>query len=304
MSAESTADARFVLVVDGACGPCSSLGREIADLTDLDVVPVSVARSRGWIVGTEVGPFLTELHGDIVAARWSGWSMRLRLARLLGARRANRWLGLLHAEYRARDLRQGRGLSRRTVIMGSLAGMVGAGTVTQVAAADAGSGVGELYEKVDESAAVGLLKESSAAREVTDRLGAIEYGKIAWDGDTIFVVKHSTESLSFVPMAAPAAGVTITPSAFNKNALSVATHYGRVLFDVANLDSEPRIADVPQPRGVDEFYDCMVLQGVVIAANSIADCLDKCAAGAAWCALCLGPSFATAIGKCWSKLFS
>ncbi|MFC7620690.1 hypothetical protein [Microlunatus sp. GCM10028923] len=333
MTVDSVADAaRFVLVADGGCGPCSSLGREVAGLADLDVISTARAKSLGWtdLAGkpSQAGPFLVQIQGDVPMARWYGWGMRLRLARLLGVRRAKHWLRLLHAEYRARDMRVGQGVSRRTVVLGALAGVITAASSTQLAAADPRSEPDQ-YRPIDTAKAADLLAASPAARDIVDRLGAVEYGTIVDGEETIFAIQHSTQTFSVVLMSAPEVGTTISVKDQGKT-VSLTLHTGEHLIDFVDLDTNPRAVKatppqssppttvatafqlgswgdepvVTQPVGRQEFADCILLEAAWLNATAVADCIDKCLAGGVWCAFCLGKNTAFAVAKCFPKLFS
>lgn len=125
----------FVLIADLGCAPCEILSQEVANsLEGIDVVGLSEARSRGLIgEDTPKGPLLLETTNDAVARCWSGWSLRLRLARLLGMRRAVTATRLLHAEFQA-SMSRSRPLARRTVLTGLAATAIGLGHAKSVSA--------------------------------------------------------------------------------------------------------------------------------------------------------------------------
>ena len=274
-------------------------------------------------------------------ARWYGWGMRLRLAKLLGVRRAKHWVRLLHEEYRAQDQRRGLGVSRRTVVLGALAGLVAAGASIQVAAADPRSRPDE-YELLDDAQTADLLASSAAARQLVDRLGVIEYGKTKDDtGEIMFVLKHSAESASVVPASTAEVGATFTVKDQGKT-LGLSLHSGEDLGSIVDLDSKPRLVEpsdqrppvrptatsmslgndmmaapagyvsagygptesvvTVQPAGWREFRDCMLVE-TALDAIAIGKCVLDCTTGGSIaCVACLGPKVLTQVVRCFPNI--
>ncbi len=109
----------LILVVDAACVPCSTLGREVQQIPGIRMIDLDSAESL--TLGTrELAPCLVEADPSGTTRIRTGWSMRLRLARHLGWRRAHRWVALLLAESRARQERVDG--TRRSLLLGGLLG--------------------------------------------------------------------------------------------------------------------------------------------------------------------------------------
>ena len=104
----------FKLLFDAHCVHCTNVARKVRELgiQDLEVVSLRDAEVRRVFqqAGQAVpdGPTLIDTDGDRLVA-WTGLAMRIRLARLIGYRRAADMLRLLAAEGKARAGRRASG---------------------------------------------------------------------------------------------------------------------------------------------------------------------------------------------------
>ena len=188
----------LIIVVDGACASCSKLGRE---LTSIDGVRVISAESRDAL---ELGvassaPCLVEIRDDRPPRIKTGWAMRLRLARHLGLRRFPQWFVLLRAELSAGEARGG-GLTRRTVILGSLIGAAAGILGAQEASAASSTPTLRPLSDVDLSAELALLPPGvPSARKAAKRgfiIGSGQYETLALvneSGAATLVPRHFSD---------------------------------------------------------------------------------------------------------------
>jgi len=123
---------RNVLLFDGDCAACSRVARLVHDLavTDLEVLGLRDDRVAAALaqagLSTPDRPSLLVTDGDHVRIL-TGWSMRRRLASMLGWRHSRTIVRLLVSEWRARMTRAAdvAGPSRRGFVGTATAGVVG-----------------------------------------------------------------------------------------------------------------------------------------------------------------------------------
>lgn len=288
----------LVIIVDGSCGPCSSLGHELAEIRGIRVISSESQEAKSFGAASSA-PCLVESDksGRIVVRR--GWAMRLRLARHLGLKRADRWLSLLNAELEARQARSGR-LSRRSVLLG--------GALTGLAAAATAIGV------PSGTAAASSTKPGIRAlnnSELTQALKTLPtHSKIAATDVTTGYAMASGEA-SAIGLADDAGRLALIPDKYPERALLVEP--GSKSLTISTIDGSPLVRLTAQagdkkvsaqqvyrdrevsPQYTNAWAKCFAeCLGVTVSV----DCLISCSTGAAGCALCAGARAAVCLYRC------
>ncbi|MDX6395501.1 MAG: hypothetical protein QOJ73_6564 [Streptosporangiaceae bacterium] len=133
---------KHVLLFDSDCAACSKVARTVQELavTDLEVLtlrdpPVAEALDQAGLTAPDRPSLLVTGDGDVRLL--SGWSMRRRLAGIVGWRRARTITRLLISEWRARRAREAElaSPSRRRAIGTAVAGVAGWAMLPRLAAA-------------------------------------------------------------------------------------------------------------------------------------------------------------------------
>ncbi|TMC08456.1 MAG: hypothetical protein E6J41_13440 [Chloroflexi bacterium] len=182
-----------VLVFDSSCAACSRAARAVAEMgiAGLEVRGLSDPDVLGRLreAGLEPPDRPALLSGDGTEARLAtGWTMRRRLAGLVGWRRARLIVRLVSIETRARTERSG-SVSRRRVIgagVAMAAGAVASGLLPEAAAAAASPATGRLVPASNAEASRAL--GSTAVQAAVRTWGAAQPVGVTSDGTTSVLV--------------------------------------------------------------------------------------------------------------------
>jgi predicted DCC family thiol-disulfide oxidoreductase YuxK len=195
------------LLYDGACASCSKVARLVREsgVAGLDVRSLSDPDVLGWFGAAGLPapdrPVLVE-RADGVLRRYAGMAMRLRLARLLGYRRAHRALRLLAAEAAARAQRAGAGaMSRRSLLGAGAGGATGLLLVAAGGTAAASDRHATGLVPAD-PAAVRQAMARSSVRQAVDVWGEVDPSHVmrvsGSDGTPVLLLPHAGTNVTTV----------------------------------------------------------------------------------------------------------
>lgn len=312
-----------IVLFDADCAPCSRVakqlktmnvpGLEVRSLHDPEMAELLTA--AGHSVPTK--PALVDIDGGHVTVR-QGLSMRLRLARRIGFRRAGTLIGLAAAETRARTERASEKrsvMSRRRLMGGAAAASVGAvvfGTANP-ASAEPSKSIAPRMLSIEESEQLRATSSVADAMRVWGESGEETIQTIPGDdGEAIAVLSHSEpEVMTFIDMDSPEFAVTLRIDA-QRGALQyfttagaplaeVRVENGEVQATVLDASAAPDGADVGT-QGLKEVAACMAIcLGAGVSAGCAEDCL-YCLTGSGVaclkCGICAGPKGVSCARTC------
>lgn len=303
------------LLFDTTCPACTNVARRLRELDvhDLSVRSlhdpeiVEVFQSTGTPVPNK--PALVHIGGPETLTVYTGLAMRMRLARMLGARRAAEIVGLAAAEVQAHVARrtEDKRWSRRR-LLGGAAGATGALVFGAALPSAAASGAPRRGTPLTAAAKQRLLA-SPRLQKAARIWGAVDDGAIETvigDGERLVAVPHrgGTRAVTLLRLDDDdALGVTITPNPdetgiryhLAESGLPIAelsVHNGQVATRALDYSAAPPGAD-PEPLGVREFTTCFVVCiGATVPPECIAQCIACVTGGllvkAVACPYCLG----------------
>jgi hypothetical protein len=295
----------YRLLFDVHCIPCSAVADKVRALNvpTLDVASLwdpavrELFQQAGRPVPT--GPALIETSAGLQV--WTGLAMRLRLARILGYRRAADIISLLGAEARARAIRHGGGLGRRRFLGGAAAG-IGAIVFGAAGAAHADTRrprQGPVPMSAEQRRQV---LASTTVQVAVATWGAVDQDAMTMsattDGMRVVALPHrGTTATTYVEVSgSDPAAITVTVDPYTRR-LRYYTPAGVGVVELSAAASGPLQAALltvnkdgtVQPAGIGQFAQCMAdcLLGQVEW-----DCIEACAScvgGSIFdCGLCAG----------------
>jgi hypothetical protein len=243
--------------------------------------------------------------GDNSVELLGGWSMRRRLASVIGWRRSRTIVRLLAAEWRARLAKsaESHGLSRRGMLGGALGGMA-VGIVGWALSSHGTIAASPRAEvKVATNAEITALLATTAVQRAIRTWGpAGDVYSMTEGGTRLFVLAHPRdEVLTFVD-GSPSGDADPTALSIGKATVSnaaVARYYtpgGTPLADLATSGDRPTVSPVPATAGSPDDPDAPTQAQILL----FIDCCGKyvsvdCAGG---CASCAGHPSAACILSC------
>lgn len=308
----------YILVVDGDCADCDGLGRRVEALAGHQGLRVISERSaqfaalRRDVGATETRPpCLLLIEDGKVVRQWTGWAMRLRLASLLGVKNVPQWPSLLYTERKARDLREHGGVSRRTLLLGTLSAGVAAalGQASPAAAAPVIT-----QTSAAESARVKAFLDSSAsARASVRKWGALRRMRdVKRGGQRYVVIEHESQEFTYTSFAAddqPDDGaVTLVVNAAEKS-LDYHLPTGEALASIDVGTGAVRTPKAAVATARESFLTCFRrCVGAGLSGNCAENCLNCIIQGASpfdgdciSCALCAGVAGVTCARDCRNR---
>ncbi len=306
----------FAIAFDSTCPACSQVGKAVTSLgvPGLTVMALNDHRLTTWSGSsgrtTDAAPALVEIHDGAVVQVWQGWSMRVRLARVLGPRRARAVLVLLASEARARVARRaeakGRPMGRRTLLGGAAA--IGAGTALATAAPTAFAAERPAGGLVPATPGIrGQALATTVAEEAVTKWGAVGTAHVfttrdAAGDDFILLFHQGTGAMTVYQQTAsgPEGAVTVTVDV-QKQALLYHLPTGEELAELTVADGRV----VVKPASASDFAYCFA---ACLGGNVDEGCVVNCATCAlgglsslvdcGLCAYCAGPKAVGCARKC------
>jgi hypothetical protein len=322
--------ANYFVLFDTECPSCTDVARRLQErgISDLEVraqtdpAMVDLFSESGRRPPNK--PCLVRINGDKLEV-WSGITMRLRLARMLGFSNAVEIVSLLAMEAKAKATRRSDTASRlsRRSLLGGAAG--GAGALVFGTAAPAMARPHRERAFALNNDAKQLVLASPAVRQAGRVWGASEPSEIvastSASGETVAMIPHrgSINAFTFVSVDRPddALGITIAPVPSGEG-IRYYLASGTPLAEQVVVDGEVRASRLdagtappgaePEPLGVREFSACFVgCMGANVTPECAIACLN-CLLGNSRifscpsCAVCAGPRGLECARNCRSLL--
>jgi predicted DCC family thiol-disulfide oxidoreductase YuxK len=286
----------FKLLFDAQCVHCTNVAKKVRSLgiQNLDVASLHDAEVRRTFqqAGQSVPevPALIDTDGDRLVV-WTGLAMRIRLARLIGYRRAADMLRLLAAEAKARAVRRAdagaaSGVQRRRLLGGALGGaLAGAGAIvfgTGQPAAAGPAGIAGAVAPVSAAQRDHLLSLTEVRKAVAT-LGPVEADMITSvtdaEGRSVAILSHSSgQGVTFVEAdsADPVALTLVSGS--TANSIRYTMTDGRPLVELTRtasgkVDARAVVPGDEGERGVGAFAICLTY---CLGAEVSSGCVDRC----------------------------
>ena len=267
---------QYLMIVDGLCPACSSLGREVAGISQIR--PVAEQSSEAKSLQESVAftaPCLVEIDADSPPRIFSGWRMRLKLIQVLGWRQSRDWLRLLYKELEARQSRGG--MTRRNLLAG--AGIRVLAAVFNVARAAANETSPRGTPSVTE---IGLEASQIALASAEGQQAVANWGpatssyRIVSDGHLATALVHSSSQVSFLLEEEPRASFSLGLSG---RSLEIYAVNGALLatLDVSRKGARPIYPDSAgaHPQNTASFGVCLVgCLGLSIDTGCILNCAE------------------------------
>jgi hypothetical protein len=193
---------RNIVLYAGSCAACSGVARLVTDasIADLEARPFDDPRVSESLAGaglpTPDRPALVVI-GDADVLVLTGWAMRRRLAALVGWRRSGTIARLLAAEWRARLTRSAETYmpSRRGIIGGALAGILGWAVTSGVANASAAPAASTPALKAMSPAGTAKVLQAATAQRAVSTWGAAEVLELSGGSNPVFMLVHSERDI-------------------------------------------------------------------------------------------------------------
>lgn len=315
---------KYFLLFDTECASCTEVakrlsalqvdGLEVRALTDPAVGQLFAAAGREL----PNKPALVRSDGPLRAV-WTGFSMRMRLARIIGVGHAAEIANLVALEVRARGARRSSrdGLSRRRMLGGAAAG-AGALIFGAAAPAAAASRQGSTVTTLGAATRQRLLA-SSVLRQASAVWGEVDdeaITAVTGQGEKVALVSHRGSRAVTVLSTTDSEPVAITllPNAETQSlgyylpsgapVVEQTVRDGKL--DTHRLTTSPH--GTAEPRGVPEFARCFsicVQAEGDIDAQCIVSCIG-CVGGSGLscvsCGICAGPSAVRCARSCGDEL--
>jgi hypothetical protein len=310
----------FFLLFDTQCPSCTRVAKQLDRLgvRDLEVRslhdPELAEHFASAGLPAPAGPALVRVEAGSIKV-WTGFGMRMRLARLLGFRRATAIVGLVLAEAKARKDRHDGSttqVTRRRLLGGTAAAGLGA-LVFGVARPAAAGESGAVVTPLDAQARRRVLANPAVVtgRNVWGEVDEAGISTVTAEGETVVVLLHQgSRAITVVGTEDGAFALTMVPDPGTRSLryylpsgspIAEQTVQGSTV-DTHVLTESPHQPPV-EPEGVKEFTTCMV--GCLNAADISAECLGSCLScatgsilGCVNCGLCAGPKAYRCVQQC------
>ncbi|MFC4335464.1 hypothetical protein [Salininema proteolyticum] len=306
----------YTLIYDSECPSCSKVAKHVHDL-GIDSLGTASSNDRSLRANiTEHGLSLPDkpsllVNSDSKVRIYTGWRMRLQLAKVIGSKRASELIRLAWAEAQARQERK-KAVNRRTLLGGAVAGAGAAITGAATAQAAPNSGASSVSSSIAEPLGADELSvlidkpEVSRSAAVWGEVNRHDVARFAADdGDQVLVMSHGDDRryATFLSETDPSVGVTVeyvpgepTIRYFTPEGVPIAefsTDGETVTSSQIASENVPASAQIGV-QGMKEYAACLTLcLGGKVDAGCISAC-GHCATGS-WincgkCGLCAGGS--------------
>ena len=259
---------KYLMIVDGACPACSSLGKELSHISEIRAV--AEQSEEGERLRTQLdfeAPCLVRLDGGAPRV-FNGWRMRLELIRILGWKGSKHWGRLLYREMEARQSRNG--ITRRSALVGAGAGVVAALLNISPAAADETSPGGESIRTATTTQTNAAVASAEGAQAISNWGEATTAYRMTNGGASATALVHSPNHMTFLMDGLPGGSFSLRLVKENLEIYAISGALVATL-NVTQKQAKPVYAQASgglvQPMSFQTFIGCLAICMGADAAN-------------------------------------
>jgi hypothetical protein len=313
---------RHVLLFQGSCAACSKVARMVDGLCVSGLETMSAESSEAMQLLAKAGaetlgrPSLLIVDDDQVEIK-SGWAMRRRLVRLIGARRGTALVQLSIAEWQAAASRKltPSTAGRRGFIGGAAAAAAGLILLPGKAFASSQEGSAEGSLVVPSAASVERALASEPVKAALRTWGPLDNDvrEVTRGAERVLAFRHSKSNVvTFVDISKGASATKPAAISMGNSAHGTALRFytvrGTPVADITRSGSGVKVtAPAAAPAEPDDLFWTICFVGC-IGDNVSGSCLDTChscdpgtimgAINCAACIVCAGPHAIKCVNQC------